>query len=119
PQIDWSSSFEDNNNVAAEEDFKKTSFSVFGGIELFPRGRVTVFGRYIFGLSNMDNSDTHGDAVKYKNQNIQAGLKFRLFGKKVEADSDGDGVIDKDDKCPNEIGLARYNGCPIPDTDKD
>ena len=119
PQIDWFSSFEDRNNVAVEEDFKKTSVSASAGLEVFPHGRVTLFGRYIFGLSNMDNSDTHGDAMKYKNQNIQAGLKLRLFGKKVEADSDGDGVIDKNDKCPNEVGLARYNGCPIPDTDKD
>ena len=119
PQIDWFSSFEDDNNLAVEEDFKKTSFSAFGGLELFPHGRVSVFGRYIFGFSNMDNSDTHGDAMKYKNQNIQAGLKLKLFGTKVEADSDGDGVIDKNDKCPNEVGLERYNGCPIPDTDKD
>jgi outer membrane protein OmpA-like peptidoglycan-associated protein len=119
PQIDWFSSFEDKNNVAVEEDFKKASFSAFGGLEILPRGRVTVFGRYIFGFSNMDNSATHNDASKFKNQNIQAGLKLKLFGKKVEADSDGDGVIDKSDKCPNEVGLARYDGCPIPDTDKD
>src|SRR6187399_2294520 len=119
PQLDWFSSFEDKNNLAKEDDFKKTSFSAFGGFEIFPHGRVTIFGRYIFGLSNMDNSSTHGDEMKYKNQNIQAGLKLRLFGKKVDADSDGDGVIDKNDKCPNEVGFERYNGCPIPDTDED
>ena len=119
PQLDWFSSFEDDNNTAQEGDFKKTSFSAFAGLEVFPHGRVTVFGRYIFGFSNMDNSSTHGDAMQYKNQDIQAGLKLRLFGKKVEADSDGDGVIDKKDKCPGVVGLARYEGCPIPDTDKD
>jgi len=130
PQIDWFSSFEDRNNLAVEEDFKKTSFSAFGGLEIFPRGGVTIFGRYIFGFSNMDNSDTHGDASKYKNQNIQAGLKFRLFGKKQEAfqatevaapipDSDGDGINDQEDKCPNQAGVAKYNGCPIPDSDGD
>jgi outer membrane protein OmpA-like peptidoglycan-associated protein len=119
PQLDWFSSFEDKNNLAQEDDFKKTSLSAFGGFEILPHGRVTVFGRYIFGISNMDNSGTHGDDMKYKNQNIQAGLKFRLFGKKVEADSDGDGVIDAKDKCPNVVGLERYNGCPIPDTDGD
>jgi outer membrane protein OmpA-like peptidoglycan-associated protein len=39
----------------------------------------------------------------------------------VEApkDRDGDGVLDVDDKCPDVAGLARYQGCPIPDTDKD
>jgi len=119
PQLDWFSSFEDKTNTAQEDDFKKTSFSAFAGLEIFPHGRVTIFGRYIFGISNMDNSSTHGDEMKYKNQNIQAGLKVRLFGKKVEADSDGDGVIDAKDKCPNVAGLARYDGCPIPDTDGD
>lgn len=34
-------------------------------------------------------------------------------------DTDGDGIPDKDDKCPNEKGVARYQGCPIPDTDGD
>jgi outer membrane protein OmpA-like peptidoglycan-associated protein len=34
-------------------------------------------------------------------------------------DTDGDGITDKDDKCPGEKGLIKYNGCPIPDTDKD
>ncbi len=34
-------------------------------------------------------------------------------------DKDRDGVADKDDKCADVAGLARYNGCPIPDSDKD
>ena len=34
-------------------------------------------------------------------------------------DGDGDGIADKDDKCPTEAGTAKYNGCPIPDTDGD
>ncbi len=119
PQLDFFSSFDDKDNRAVETDFKKTSFSAFGGLELFPHGRVTPFGRYIFGISNMDNSTTHGEGVKYTNQVIQAGLKVKLFGKKVDADSDGDGIIDKNDKCPNQIGTSKYDGCPIPDTDGD
>jgi OmpA-OmpF porin, OOP family len=35
------------------------------------------------------------------------------------ADSDGDGIIDALDKCPNQRGVAEYQGCPIPDTDGD
>ena len=35
------------------------------------------------------------------------------------ADTDGDGILDKDDKCPNVKGVAKYQGCPIPDSDKD
>ncbi len=41
------------------------------------------------------------------------GLQFRLGGK----DTDGDGVKDKDDACPEIAGLEQFNGCP--DTDGD
>jgi outer membrane protein OmpA-like peptidoglycan-associated protein len=34
-------------------------------------------------------------------------------------DTDGDGINDENDKCPTVKGLAKYQGCPIPDTDKD
>ncbi|MBC7947424.1 MAG: OmpA family protein [Chitinophagaceae bacterium] len=119
PQVDFVSSVEDKNNLAQRDDIKKTSFSAFGGIEVFPHGRVTFFGRYIHGLSNMDARGSEAGAMQYKNQNIQAGLKIKLFGKKVPGDSDGDGISDPNDKCPNQVGTAKYDGCPIPDTDGD
>jgi OmpA-OmpF porin, OOP family len=34
-------------------------------------------------------------------------------------DADGDGIANADDKCPNQAGVAKYQGCPIPDTDGD
>jgi outer membrane protein OmpA-like peptidoglycan-associated protein len=34
-------------------------------------------------------------------------------------DTDGDGINDEEDKCPDVAGVARYQGCPISDTDKD
>lgn len=34
-------------------------------------------------------------------------------------DSDGDGILDPNDKCPGHKGTAKYNGCPVPDTDGD
>jgi len=34
-------------------------------------------------------------------------------------DSDNDGIIDDNDKCPTVPGVAKYEGCPVPDTDKD
>ena len=34
-------------------------------------------------------------------------------------DKDGDGVADKDDKCPDVAGLATNHGCPTPDKDGD
>lgn len=41
------------------------------------------------------------------------GVKFNFGGK----DTDGDGVYDRDDECPEVPGLAEFNGCP--DTDGD
>jgi len=129
PQVDFLSSLKDNN-TGTEDDFKKTSFSVFGGVEVFPHGRVTVFGRYIHGLSNMSDLNAETGSPKYQNQNIQAGLKIRLFGNKPKAtyqatttavilDADGDGLNDDVDKCPNEAGPASNNGCPVKDRDGD
>jgi len=31
-------------------------------------------------------------------------------------DTDGDGIPDKDDSCATVSGIAKYHGCPIPDT---
>ncbi|MBS7786039.1 OmpA family protein [Flavobacterium sp. CYK-55] len=42
-----------------------------------------------------------------------AGLIFKFGGK----DTDGDGIYDKDDACPDVAGLKQYKGCP--DTDGD
>ncbi|HEX8562284.1 MAG TPA: OmpA family protein [Flavobacterium sp.] len=42
-----------------------------------------------------------------------AGLTFKFGGK----DTDGDGIYDRDDACPEVAGLAQFNGCP--DTDLD
>jgi OmpA-OmpF porin, OOP family len=41
------------------------------------------------------------------------GITFQFGGK----DTDGDGIYDKDDACPDVKGLKQYNGCP--DTDGD
>ena len=42
-----------------------------------------------------------------------AGITFQFGGK----DTDGDGIYDKDDACPDVAGLKQFNGCP--DTDGD
>ena len=38
---------------------------------------------------------------------------------KKALDTDGDGIVDSLDKCPTVAGIAKYNGCPIPDSDSD
>jgi outer membrane protein OmpA-like peptidoglycan-associated protein len=141
PQIDFVNSVKDKNvsfNGASKSDFTSPSVAATGGVEVFPHGRVTIFGRYAHGFTNMDDRSNAETDNEYNTQNIQVGLKLKIFGKKVPADSDGDGVVglarydgcpipdsdndginDEEDKCPNEAGIAKYNGCPIPDTDKD
>ncbi len=42
-----------------------------------------------------------------------AGLAIKFGGK----DTDGDGIYDKDDACPEVAGLAEFNGCPDSDGD--
>jgi len=34
-------------------------------------------------------------------------------------DGDDDGVYDTEDKCPGVAGVARFEGCPVPDSDAD
>ena len=43
-----------------------------------------------------------------------AGLTFKFGGK----DTDGDGIYDKDDACPEVAGPKEFNGCPDSDGDK-
>jgi len=119
PQFDFLTSVKDDNNNWTKDDVTKSSVAINAGIEIFPHGRVTPFARYIYGFTNMDNTGNPNTVGEYHNQNIQVGLKLRLFGKHILADSDGDGFNDKIDKCPSVVGLERYQGCPIPDTDND
>ena len=120
PQVDFLMGVQDLSNTYHKEDFTNTSFSVNGGVELFPHGRVSIFARYIYGFTDMNGTENATATVgKFFNENIQAGLKLKIFGEHILADSDGDSINDKNDKCPTEFGLERYQGCPIPDTDKD
>jgi outer membrane protein OmpA-like peptidoglycan-associated protein len=119
PQFDFLTSLKDDNNNNTKSDLTSTSIAGNIGFEVFPHARVVPFARYIHGFTNMDNTNNPNTVGKFYNSTIQAGLKLKLFGKLIPADSDGDGIIDKDDKCPTVVGLARYQGCPIPDTDSD
>ncbi|MRX69066.1 Thrombospondin type 3 repeat-containing protein [Flavobacterium resistens] len=74
------------------------------GLELATRYKWAVSG---------DRVDASGapDAVSHFQHT--AGLIFKFGGK----DTDGDGIYDKDDACPDVAGLKQFNGCP--DTDGD
>lgn len=73
---------------------------------------LSLLGTYkkSFGDRTYAGTDTP-DAPSYTQ--YSAGLTFK-FGAK---DTDGDGIYDKDDACPDVAGLKQFNGCP--DTDAD
>lgn len=125
PQIDFVinakadvTRFSSTGNEDFKDSISKTDFSLVGGIQLFPQNKLHVDLRYIFGTKDVW-SNKAGDQF---NQAFQVTLGLRLFGKKTTVlppDRDGDGINDNDDKCPDQAGVAEYQGCPIPDTDGD
>ena len=110
-----------NNNDFNKDNFETQSTYLTGGIELFPHGRITIYGRYLHGLSDMDGTGNPYTPLRFYNQAVQAGIKLRVFGGHIvpPPDTDGDGIADLSDKCPTQSGVARYQGCPIPDSDSD
>ncbi len=53
-----------------------------------------------------------------KGADVYFGFKIPVYQKKFK-DTDGDDVLDNDDKCPTEAGPVENNGCPWPDKDAD
>lgn len=53
-----------------------------------------------------------------KGADFHLGMKIPVYEKQFK-DTDGDGVIDKEDACRKVAGPAENGGCPWPDTDKD
>ena len=65
-------------------------------------------------VANNGCPDTDGDGVVNKDDKCPT-----VAGPAANAgcpwpDTDGDGVLDKDDSCKNEVGPASNNGCPEP-----
>lgn len=119
PQFDFLSKFENKNSVNySPETMKKSSLAGTAGFEIVPHSRVSFYGRYVYGGANLNKLNVVPNGNFY-NRYVQAGVKLKLFGKHIPADSDGDGIRDDKDSCVGVAGLARYNGCPIPDTDGD
>lgn len=106
--------------------------SLTGGLELAISGTFGIYGRYIYGLSDIaegDIEDIFTQGSKLYNDAIQVGLTIGFPGKeKMEEamdvaapvlDTDGDGTPDVNDACPLVAGSAKYDGCPVPDSDGD
>ena len=71
--------------------------------------------------SNTDGSSIDTDKISYAGPNVAIGIRFGQYDDpvKVVPDSDGDGVLDDIDDCPEVAGDAVHNGCPVPDSDND
>ncbi len=66
---------------------------------------------YKYSFNDSDGRDPRLDVPSHMQH--FAGITFKFGGK----DTDGDGIYDKDDACPEVPGLKEFNGCP--DTDGD
>ncbi|MEP7093353.1 MAG: DUF5723 family protein [Flavobacterium sp.] len=62
-------------------------------------------------LSNVVSKESKG-------ADFHIGMKIPVYEKKFK-DTDGDGVIDKEDACKKVAGPIENHGCPWPDTDGD
>lgn len=60
-------------------------------------------------------TDTDGDGIYDKHDECPNVKGLEEFN--GCPDTDADGIVDKEDKCPNEAGLPEFDGCP--DTDDD
>ena len=112
----------DLNNLIGETAWFDPYASVGGGYTwLDEMGAGTFNGGLGFNIWFSDNLGLNIES-KYKHtfdsnivQHFQhsAGIVVKFGG----TDTDGDGVYDKDDACPEVFGLAEFNGCPDSDSD--
>ena len=83
-------------------------------------------GSFIF-IQATHNAEASYLTKMHQNYSISYSLSLKGKDKKpvmlppapLAVDSDNDGVVDSLDKCPNQVGTAKYFGCPIPDSDND
>lgn len=110
---------EDNDPGVGDGPAKYTVFDYgVNGLAGFEFGRVFITANYSQGLNDFYQPKEY-TATDYKHRVIGATLGVFL-GKPImpeKKDRDGDGVADKDDKCPDTPGSVAFMGCP--DTDGD
>jgi outer membrane protein OmpA-like peptidoglycan-associated protein len=105
------------------------SFALEANVTILPiRGDVAVslfpVVRFTFGLGEVRTirppKDRDGDGVPDKDDKCPDEWGPESNAGCPEPDTDGDGIIDREDHCPQEPGPASNHGCPIvPDTDGD
>jgi OOP family OmpA-OmpF porin len=89
------------------------------GLAGFEFGRVFLTANYSRGLKDFYKPDGYSGTLKHQVMGITLGVFIDKLskGEKAVNDKDGDGVVDKEDQCPEVKGIAKFKGCP--DTDED
>ncbi len=125
PQLDFMTDKKINYESGDDDDnvtqLNSIDFALTAGAEFWITKNIGVYGRYILGLSNQ-NAQNPGlwlnDEVvtgKITNSAIQVGVTIGFpAGESIYTpkDSDGDGISDNEDKCPDVAGTANNLGCP-------
>jgi len=107
-----------NNPEVGDGPGKYTTFD-FGlnALAGFEFGRVFLTANYSRGLNNFYQAATYDGRFKHQVMGATLGVFIGKSVKFAGKDSDGDGVPDKIDKCPEVKGSALLNGCPDQDSD--
>jgi outer membrane protein OmpA-like peptidoglycan-associated protein len=66
-----------------------------------------------------NDKDSDGDGITDLKDKCPQVFGLLKYAGCPETDTDKDGIIDDEDACPTVPGVAKYKGCPIPDSDGD
>lgn len=89
-------------------------------IRLADRAYLNVQSEYRVAFSDDRNNFQHGVGFVYllgPDQGKEKEEEKKVITEMKKKDSDGDGIPDEEDLCPNMAGLEEFTGCP--DTDED
>ncbi len=106
-------------NIWFTRSFGFYAEAAYGGIMGVDPKEFTTVDENGFPLKDENGNELYPDSYEgtYNlTDNLNYSFGFRINPGK-EADTDGDGIPDRDDACPDEFGVEEFDGCP--DTDGD